>query len=274
MLTKDRRMTVKNFRQERDVNYLDSAKRHLSNSKRILRLKVREKYCHAALELRLCLEALVYYQAEGISKHFGHENWKSWQPQKLINEMTEIDEAAAQQVQVSYERPDGSWQSLGSTSPLSLEDIRRHYHYLGSFLHHSISGLALNERAFDKKKIEALLKVLENAVSPNLLRFNFSQNLAFVCAKCDQKIVRKMSVGTTKANIDCPNSNCIASYKVRIEEGALHISKASVTLVCPKLDCAAPMEVWSRQVELGRRFKCSKCQSISVLGARLVFENK
>lgn len=262
-----------NFRQEHDLDYLDSAIRHLSNSKRILRLKVREKYCHAALELRLCLEALVYYQAEGISKHFGHENWKSWQPQKLINEMTEIDEAAAQQVQVSYERPDGSWQSLGSTRPLSLEDIRRHYHYLGSFLHHSTSGLAFNDRAFDEKKIEALFEILENAVSPSLLRFSFSQNLAFDCAKCEQKIVRKISVGTTETYIDCPNSNCIASYNIRIGEGTLQISKAMVTLVCPKLDCATPIVAWRRHVELGRRFKCSKCQSVSVLGAGLVLEN-
>jgi transcription elongation factor Elf1 len=254
------------------LDYLNTAIRHLSNSKRLLRLKAREKYCHAALELRLCLEALVYYQAEGISKHFGHENWKTWQPQRLINEMTEIDETSAQKVQFSIERTDGTWQSLGSTSPLTLEVIKGHYHYLGNFLHHSISGKALYEKAFDEQKIRALLVVLEEATMPSILRFNFSQNLTFDCIKCEQKIVRKVSLGANEAILDCPNPNCIASYKASIEGETFRIEPRMVALVCPKIDCAVPIEIWSRKAELGRRFKCSNCGSVSVLGAGLVFE--
>lgn len=252
------------------MDYLDTATRHLSNSKRLLRLKAKERYCHAALELRLCLEALVYYQAEGISKHFGHENWQTWQPQRLINEMTEIDDTSAQKVQVSFEKADGSWQSIGSTNPLTLEDIKSHYHYLGSFLHHTILGKALNERALDEQRIKTLLNILEEAVSPSILRFNFSQNLTFNCVKCEQRIVRKISLGAKQAVLDCPNSNCIASYKVTIEGETVRYEPMMVALVCPKADCASPIDIWSRRAELGRRFKCSKCGTVSVLGAGLV----
>jgi len=121
------------------VNYRRLARIHLENTK--IQLDTHEDFNlhYAALELRMSMESLTYDRAIAYKDEFPPDEYQTWQPQKIMSVLLEIDPRVDQGSSIAIGAHDGvppsKMTSLGTEVVLSMKILKEHYHELGSYLH-------------------------------------------------------------------------------------------------------------------------------------------
>ena len=116
------------------INAFEQAKKQLSENNDI-------KLNYAALELRFCLEYMTYDRARAYHDEIPDIESLSWQPNKLMSELLELDPFADAKASISiglqkkYGERSEDMQLLGTENPITLKLLKDHYNALGSFLH-------------------------------------------------------------------------------------------------------------------------------------------
>src|SRR5690348_11354513 len=98
---------------------------------------------YAALELRDAMEALTYDRAIAVKDDIPPEEYKTWQPRKLLALLVDIDPSIGQTATISIgietepgePAPPEKMQLLGTDFVFTLADLKTHYDAVGSYLH-------------------------------------------------------------------------------------------------------------------------------------------
>lgn len=270
---------LKKFIKKQDFRSL--ARSHLADAKRCMAEEDDRHLYYAALELRKCMEALIYEVSKSYSDDLPVEDYSTWQPGRLLAMLIEIDPMADKTGELRMAREGDEepkvWRSLGTDKRLQLSEIKNNYDALGSYLHiltiHQLWKGKSQKVDRLKSRCEALVERIDEVLSARLWNFNLNNTATLNCGNCGEPIKRRLGRlkgPSTPGDADSIVVNCFhcpASYKLSLaDEGGVFWEEELEDVGCPHEGCENTMGVWKRDVRGGVKVKCRGCGKVSMFG--------
>jgi hypothetical protein len=200
---------------------------------------------YAALELRDAMEAVTYDRALAFKDEIPPEEYRTWQPRKLMAVLVDIDPSIgmtttiAVGIESEYGKPAENMETLGTDQVLTLKDVKTHYDAIGSHLHMpSLEQLETGKIADPAKlrtRCEAVVAALEAVLSSpvhNGTLGDFALLAECMNEACRRPVRKRIPHGKTEIEAEC--FECKATYTVVAHPGGVVEFKPKVTLVgCP-----------------------------------------
>ncbi|MCP1470911.1 ribosomal protein S27E [Sphingobium sp. OAS761] len=261
-------------------NFRSLGRGHLEDAKKCIAAGDDRNLFYAALEIRKCIEALIYETAKLYVDDMPEQDFSTWQPGRLLAMLIEIDPMADRTGEIRFAREDGDepkvWHSLGQDKRLTLGEIKENYDALGFFLHtltiHQLWKGKVQKVASLRKRCESLIARLDDVLSASAWNFTINQTSTLTCGGCGQPIKRRTgilkgpsSAGTAEAlTVNC--FNCPASYQLTAtSDGKVLWEEELEDIPCPYADCDHIMGVWKREIVPGTRVRCSGCSRVTMI---------
>ncbi len=229
---------------------------------------------YAALELRQAMEALVYDRALAFKDDVPPDQYKTWQPKKLMGLLLQIDPtldfastmAVGVQPDLHTPAPRESMRVMGTDTPVTLKNLKDHYDALGSFLHMPSLGQLTTGRLPDasrlRERCETLVSVLEKVLSSRI----WNSTLGFyatlpecVNEDCKQPIKRRLPFDKTEMETHC--FSCNAEYRIEYATGENSVKwfPKCRKVKCANSSCNATIDMWPHQERAGAYWACDTC---------------
>lgn len=263
------------------MNYRNLAREHLSCAKEELNSKRDQRLRHAALELRMAMEALTYDRALAYKDEFPQSEYDTWQPRKVMLVLLEIDSSAdkdstlAVGKQTEYGKPAPDFRLLGSEVVLSMKVLKQHYDALGSYLHiqslkKSNTGEVLNFKRI-KTRCEEISEFISKVLSSSVFNCTLGRFVTIGCLECGKSIRKRIPDGGEHFEAKC--HNCMATYTVTDEEeGSFKWIPHQLKVECGGTECHYKIVVWQHELEVGKHWTCSECSGRNTFSIGVTFE--
>lgn len=250
-----------------------SARESLERAKAELATNNPRRLRYAALELRDTMEALTYDRALAFKDDIPPEEYKTWQPRKLMAVLLEIDPsigmtstlAAGLEEEYGKEAPPENMKTLGTDVVFTLSDLKAHYDAVGSYLHmpslEQIQSGKVPDPAKLRDRCETVVGLVENVLSSPV----WNCTLGFIAtldkcmnADCSKPIKKRMPSGAETVEAQC--FECRAEYTITSGQDGQTLWRPKVTRVpCSTSGCAETMGLWSHKVKAGTHWHCRGC---------------
>ena len=238
---------------------LDRAKTLLSTSDE---LNLR----YAALELRRCIEAVVYEKLLAYRDRFSAEVARKWQPPQAFRALLVMEPDAEQTSVIRYaretepgKRSDGPYQTLGTDIRFSSTWLNKTYNKLGSVLHASwpfakkgLTNALADCRNFLQDTCTELAPFVEKTFTAT-----FAETASFNCIECGTTVKANVNGLRAAGEITCLNPECGCRYAVSISGEQYTFELEAVHAECP--ECKHQIRIPEKRVALGYVFSCSEC---------------
>ena len=265
------------------MNYRDQAQKLLENAKKELETNDNTHLKYAALELRMVMEAITYDRAIAFKDEFPPNEYKTWQPRKVMSVLLEITDLADQDCTVSY-RKEGitgktgqELKSLGTENVLNMSMLKDHYDALGSYLHMSTPKQSETGKFPDfikmRKRCEEIAALLSKVLSSRVFNITLGNFATINCSECDRPIRKRIPHGKSEFYAECfgDDRQCPASYTVIVKNSDKVEWRPNYPLIeCANNDCKNKIGMWSREIKIDSKWTCAQCngQNIIVLDVR------
>ncbi|MDH5824202.1 hypothetical protein QFW77_14570 [Luteimonas sp. RD2P54] len=251
------------------VNYRQLARQSLERAQSLLAEDDDDVLRYAALELRLCMEALTYDRAQAYKKEIPPEEWGKWQPRQVMKLLLEIDPDADRNYSLHVgEEPYPGGQpermhAMGAETVFGLSDLKQSYDAVGSILHMPTMLQMEAGKNHSTEKMRARCNdsaaALAKALSSPIWNFTVGEFASCDCAECGARVRRRMPREFYQLRAKC--FHCKAEYDVILQENREVTFKPRVCdLSCPTVGCEARFVLWEHQVRAGARWQCKKCE--------------
>ncbi len=263
------------------INYRHLAREHLNYAKRELGSNKDQRLRHAALELRMAMEALTYDRALAYKNEFPPSEYGTWQPRKVMSVLLEIDPMAdkdsslAVGMEEEYGVPAPEMKSLGTEVVLSLIILKQHYDALGSYLHiqslkQSKKGQGLNFSKF-RKRCEKIFDFISKVLSSPVFNVTLGHFSSIECMECGKPIHKRIHAGEEKLEAKC--HHCKATYNIT-DDGKENTrwEPHQHEVECANKKCHKEIVIWRHELELGRHWKCMDCNGINLFSLGITYE--
>jgi hypothetical protein len=259
-------------------NYRHSARESLSRAKAELATQDLHRLRYAALELRDAMEAVTYDRALAFKDEIPPEEYRTWQPRKLMAVLVDIDPSIgmtstiAVGIESEYGKPAENMETLGTDQVLTLKDIKTHYDAIGSHLHMpSLEQLETGKIADPAKlrtRCETVVAALELVLSSpvyNVTLSNFALLAECMNEACRRPVRKRIPHGKTEIEAEC--FECKATYTVVSHPGGVVEFKPNTTLIgCPSEGCSKTFPLWPHELTPGTHWRCGGCGSHNGIG--------
>lgn len=226
-----------------------------------------ENLRYAALELRLCIEALTYEKLRSFSSLVPEEVLQTWQPPQAVKALLEFEPHADQSftvlagVEEEYGKPAKEMKFVGQHASLRLNWVRKHYNKLGNLLH--APTLAANQQRAATEVAAYLLEVIADLQAPlsgNITGGSIREVLSFACEQCHNTVVCNAQAVRKNLKATCLNPQCKAEYFASFSaEGEARFQLMVTTFECMGDGCDGAVSVENRKLDVGAKFTCPKC---------------
>jgi hypothetical protein len=221
---------------------------------------------YAALELRLCIEALTYEKLRSFSSVIPESVLATWQPPQAVKALLEFEPLADQSFKLSAGIEDTpgvkskNMRLLGEHKSLQKTWLRKHYNKLGSLLHSPMVTASQSTGVEDTiKYLNEVIADLEGPVSSNIIGGGLRTVFKFVCTQCNKlSICNKDAVINNKRAV-CLNPQCGAEYFATV----IDKNKAKFELMATPFECTyckATTSIENRKLDFGYTFNCAACE--------------
>lgn len=261
-------------------DYRHLARESLSRAKAELAAQDADRLRYAALELRDAMEAVTYDRALAFKDEIPPEEYKTWQPRKLMAVLADIDPSMimsstiAVGIEPEYGKapPADDMQLLGTDQVFTLKDLKAYYDAIGGHLHMpSLDQLQTGKIADPKKlrmRCEAVVFSLEKVLSSpvyNVTLGNFAMLDECMNEDCKKPIRKRIPHGKAEIEVEC--FECKAVYTVTSLPGNAVEFKPKMTLVrCSTQDCSEMFPLWPHEMKPGTHWRCKGCSAHNGLG--------
>jgi hypothetical protein len=224
---------------------------------------------YAALELRKAMEALTYDKAQSYKDEVPADLYRTWQPRKVVDYITEIDEHSFQSSSLSLGieeepgKPAKVMKPLGTETSLTMKNLKDHYNALGSFLHIPTPVQLEKAKSQSKTRLQEhcaeCVYLVEKILASPVWNANFGNFAETECIRCDFPIKKRLPPGFT-GPVDARCINCGAEYIVSDEGERKTGWTAKVDEVgCPTPGCNEKIVIWKDEFRPGRWWTCEGC---------------
>lgn len=239
----------------------------IERARKFLETPSPENLRYAALELRMCMEALTYEKLHFFSGAIPESVLSKWQPPQAVKAILEFEPMADRSfvihagVEEEYGKPAKNMQFVGQHKSLRLQWLRKHYNKVGNILHFpSTSTSVFLSASRVKEYLDDVIADVEEALSGNILGGTLREVYVFECSECKSQVVcNKQTVAKTKKAI-CFNPQCGAEYFAEISEDG----NSGFRLMVTEFDCTncgALISVENRKLDIGMEFQCGSCNT-------------
>jgi hypothetical protein len=216
---------------------------------------------YVALEVRRCIEAVVYEKLEAYRNWIPEKIAKTWQPPLAFKALLEIDPGAEDDMAIGaaiQTRPDLPPEQppkiIGVDYRPKVKWLNAKYHKLGAHLH-ADSPFARPKNDDDKREFyEKTLADLEPFIGRSF-SFAFSNTTSFECSQCGGTVVASDRGLRELGYATC--LKCWLRHSVREEEGRPVFYLEEPSFVCG--NCQSDVFVPSNEVRAGYKLTCRKC---------------
>jgi predicted RNA-binding Zn-ribbon protein involved in translation (DUF1610 family) len=227
-----------------------------------------ESLRYAALELRLCIEALTYEKLGAFSKMVPEEVLRTWQPPQAVKALLEFEPRADRTfvlyagIEEEYGKPAKDINYVGKHSSLRLGWLRKHYNKLGNLLHVPAVG---DQRAPNvsglKEYLAEVVADLQEPLQSTITGGTFREIFSFTCSECGKPVIANVDTVREKNKAICLNPQCKAEYFAQVNETEQATFQLIVTVFeCADESCDGTVSVENRKLDVGVEFKCPKCR--------------
>jgi hypothetical protein len=266
------------------MNYRNEARGFLKRAEEELETKNDQRLKHAALELRMAMEAITYDRALAYKDEFPPSEYETWQPKKVMLVLLEIDPTADKNsslaigIEEEYGKPAPNMQALGSEKVLNMATLKEHYDALGSYLHmptikHICTGKSQN---FDKvrARCEEITAFIREVLSSSVFNVTLGNFATMDCVECNKPIRKRIPHEKPKVLAECSSGNeCSATYIILDKEnGQVEWQPQQHEIECANNDCKRKIVVWQREIEIGRCWTCPECKGRNTFSLGVRFE--
>jgi hypothetical protein len=228
---------------------------------------------YAALELRDAMEALTYDRALAFQGDIPPEEYKTWQPRKLMGVLLDIDPSIGMTSTIAFglqeengkPAPRENMRLRGTDYVFTLADLKTHYDAVGSYLHmQSLEQLRLGtvpNLAKLKERCETIIVLVEKVLSSRV----FNSTLGVIATHdqcmnddCKKPIRKRMPSGKDAFDTQC--FECKAEYTVTSEKDDRVLWPPKMTNAsCSTPGCAETIRIWPHDVKPGTHWRCPAC---------------
>lgn len=240
----------------------------MARAKKLLAEAAPEHLRYAALELRLCIEALTYEKLRAYSDIVPEEVLRTWQPPQAVKALLEFEPRADRTFvllagrEEEYGKPAREMKHVGMHKSLRLGWLRKHYNKLGNLLHSPAVGSSkapLDVR-LTKEYLTQVIEDLQEPLQSTITGGTFREVFSFTCAECDKPVIANAEIAIEKGKAVCLNPKCKAEYFARFDESGQAIFQPIVTeFECAADGCDGVTKLQNRKLEVGAEFACPKC---------------
>jgi hypothetical protein len=228
---------------------------------------------YGALELRDAMEALTYDRALAFREYIPPDEYKTWQPRKLMLVLVDIDPSIGTTSTISFglqeERgkpaPRENMKVLGTDVVLTLADLKTHYDAIGSFLHmpslNQLQSGKVPQSPRLREHCEAVVRLVEKVLGSQLWN-TFSGVIVTLdeCMNedCKKPIRKRMPLGKDSLAAQC--FECKAEYTITSEPDSRALwTPKMIDAPCSTPGCPEKVALWAHQVAPGTHWHCPDC---------------
>jgi len=157
------------------INFREKARGSLSKAKHELTTQDDSRLQYAALDLHMAIEAITYDRAQAYAAEIPPDEYKTWQPRKLMQLLLVIDTDTDKNsgIGIGIEKTPGvaaeETTFLGTENVFNFKSIKGHYDALGSYLHMPTLKQIEDNKSHNLNKLrsrcEKIIKALEATLS-------------------------------------------------------------------------------------------------------------
>ncbi|QEY76014.1 hypothetical protein F1C79_16560 [Pseudomonas denitrificans (nom. rej.)] len=210
---------------------------------------------YAALELRFCMEMIVYRQLQQYGDVFPGSMIGVWKPDQLLKLLASFDPVASMGGELAFASltEDGSvpneWMPLGKSRTIPWKQFRKLYNKLGSYLHAPAPRQAgVEYKPLTRESFGEVIAVLEDVMSATLIM----AVKAVISAKCS--CGTSVYVGQSEFDdgelVVCTNTKCNSLYAKAVNEKGEQILDRIKVMALTCQGCQAkvpfpPERIWA-----------------------------
>lgn len=221
---------------------------------------------YAALELRRCIEAVVYEKLLAYQGRFPPEVARKWQPPQAFRALLLMEPDAEQTSVIRYARETEfgkkvaePYQTLGTDLRFSSKWLNNTYNKLGSVLHASWP-FAKKQSVSPLSDCKGFLEKTSDELTPYVKKTftaTFAETVSFVCAECGTTVKANANGLRSTGEITCLNPECGCRYTVSIADDQYTFSLEALDAECPR--CNQHIKIPEKRIALGYEFTCTGC---------------
>ena len=239
---------------------------HLRRAKSLVATGKLDELRYAALELRLCLEAMTYDKlklfADNLPSSFLE---KTWQPPQLHRRMKQLDAMADESFDLhmggiaapGVPPKDEEFVLVGTHKAFELKWLIKNYNKLGSILHLQRNPLSAEEGKW-RRDIVQIADEIENAQRGTILGSFFADKLTFECEICETPVTVSAQFARTQRAATCLNPVCETQFHAHVEGERIEFSPLVYKVACQR--CRTEMRVHDRDMRNGLVLSCQSCK--------------
>lgn len=235
---------------------------------------------HAALELRRCIEAVVYQKLAAYQDRLPAAA-RRWQPAQAFKALIAIEPEAAHTTRVGW-----AWQKeegVPATGPFHLLGIDRRpdvewltktYHKLGNLLHAelpfgpaSLGSRPAETRVFLEDTASALQPFVEATLSHTFL----SETVTFTCSVCGSVVAASHEGVKKNRFVVCLNGDCKARYEATEGEDGFLFTLDQSSAKCTA--CGEVINIPTCKVRAGHQVACGSCGMTAIIDHHWTLRN-
>jgi len=262
------------------MNYRNLAKKHLKSAEDEIKSNSDLRLIYAALELRMAMEAITYDRALSYKDEFPPDEYKTWQPKKVMLILLEIEPTADLDCSLAIGKEHGGdkapeMTNLGTEKVLNMKVLKNHYDAIGNYLHMPSIKQINSGYIPDLKKLRLRCEEVSTFISQvinspifNINFGNFSRNNCFEC----KSIIRKRIPNDDQV-VKATCYECKATYTLYAEENnKIRWEANQQELECANNDCKQTVVVWEHEISANNHWQCNECKGTNILCLGIRYE--
>jgi hypothetical protein len=260
-------------------NFRALARDSLARAKAELAANDQHRLRYAALELREAMEALTYDRALAFKDDIPPDEYKTWQPRKLMAMLVDIDPtigmtsavAVGRETEYGKRGPPENMKLLGTDHVFTLANLKAHYDAIGSYLHvPSLENVQLGKLPDQTKlrgRCDEVVDLVDKILASKVWNTDFKISATLnQCMNddCKKPIRKRLPVGQDTVEAQC--FECKAEYIIASEEGnRVRWTPKMTNAICSTPDCPEKTALWDREIKQGTNWRCRACGTRNVI---------
>lgn len=219
-----------------------------------------ENLLYSALLLRMSMEAYSYEILNAWKTEIYSEDYKKWQPQKIIELLSEYEPYINENktIIISEEKEVINSSEIFEQKALPIKFIKTTYHKLGKYIHFphpdKKKELDIEDRA---RTLKEIYNKVNEIISDGTIISTLGQKISFECSECKKTCKLSKSKLLKDLTIKCFNTECNATYDFSYIN-----DKPEFKLQQEKFECTECKEIIyldKYKIKNNSQFSCLNC---------------
>lgn len=215
---------------------------------------------YASLELRQCIESIVYEKLESYRKYVPDVVFKKWQPNHALKTLLYFEPDAGESMRIAIAPESspgvtsGPFQYLGEHKALTVEWLDKNYNKLGSFLHIQRDRSKIMSYNKLKSELTTIIDKLDEVTKCNLISCSMADRVTFECHACNKISLANVKSIRKLGGAFCIHPDCGASHTVIENDGIFSFKLEQTCFKCSK--CKTDNFIPNTDIHINMEFTC------------------